>query len=429
MPWSIRQSVRSGSRAALLVLILTSTSAFPQEPLSLEAARRAAVARSRELAGIEAAASAARETSVAASRLPDPMLQLGIDNLPVNGSDQFNLTADSMTMRRVGIAQEFTREAKRKAGAQRYQREAEKLTAERQAAIAEIQRQVAMAWFERHYAERMLTALDEQQAVARAEIRAVEGAYRAGRGTQADVIAAHAAVSELEDRRAEQVQRIARSKVTLGRWVGDLAQAPLSAPPLLDILPVDESLLSHALSSHPVLVARKKQHEVALAEADVARANRKADWTVELNYAQRGSAYSDMVSVNVSIPLQWDRRRRQDRELAAKLQLANDALAQQQEAERAHAAEVQGMISDWRALHGRANRYRTDLLPLASERTRATLAAYAGNKASLTELTAARRAELEAKLRALELEAQAAQLWAALDTLMPSGEDPDRSAK
>lgn len=429
MPRFITQSVCSASSAMLLVLALTSVSAFSQEPLSLEAAQRAAVARSRELVGKAAAAAAAREMSVAAGRLPDPMLQLGIDNLPISGSDKFNLTSDFMTMRRIGIAQAFTRETKRNAGAQRYLREAEKLMAERQAAVADIQRQTAMAWLERHYAERILAALDEQQPVANAQIKAVEGAYRAGRGTQGEVIAAHAAVAELEDRRAEQVQRIAKSKVTLQRWIGDLAQARLSPAPPLDTLPIDETTLSHALSNHPVLAALKKQHEVAVAEANVARANKQADWTVEVNYAQRGSAYSNMVSVGVSIPLQWDQKRRQDRELAAALQMANDALARQQEAERAHSAEVDGMITDWRALQTRANRYRTDLLPLAQDRTRATLAAYAGNKASLADLTAARRAELEAQLRLLDLQAQAAQIWAALATLVPSGEPVRRSAQ
>lgn len=429
MPRFSRRWVHTVPCTAAFTLALLSASAVAQQPLSLEAAQRAAVTRSRELSGKEAAAAAAREMSVAASRLPDPMLQLGIDNLPINGSDKFNLTSDFMTMRRIGIAQEFTRDAKRKAGAERYQREAEMLMAQRQATVADIQRQTAMAWLERHYAERMLSTLDDQQAAARAEVKAVEGTYRAGRGTQADVIAAHTTVSELEDRRAEQAQRIARSKVALARWVGDLAQSALSAAPALDTLPVDEASLAHTLASHPALLALRKQHAVAVAEANIARANKQADWTLEVNYQQRGSAFSNMVSVGVSIPLQWDQRRRQDRELAAKLQMANDVLAQQQEAERAHAAEVQGMITDWRALQSRANRYRADLLPLAKERTRATLAAYAGNKASLTDLTAARRAELEASLRALDLEAQAAQVWAGLATLVPLEEHANGSAK
>ena len=39
-------------------------------------------------------------------------------------------------------------------------------------------------------------------------------------------------------------------------------------------------------------------------------------------FSQRGSAYSNMVSLNVSIPLQWDQKNRQDREVSARLALA-----------------------------------------------------------------------------------------------------------
>jgi outer membrane protein TolC len=397
----------------------TAIPALAQEPLSLAAAQRAATLRSRELSGKESAAAAARDMSVAAGRLPDPMLQMGIDNLPVTGSDKFNLTSDFMTMRRIGIAQELTREDKRKAAAARYEREAEKIDAERQAAIADIQRQSAMAWLDRHFAERMLNAMDQQVAAAKLEIQAARSAYRAGRGTQADLIAAHAALAEMEDRRMEQTQRVARSRVALVRWVGEAGQGPLADPPALDAPPMNEDGAHHAIEKHPALVALKKQHEVALAEANIARASKKADWTVEISYAQRGPSFSNMVSIGVSVPLQWDQKRRQDREVSAKLALANDVLAQQEEAQRMHLAELQVLSTDWRSLRERADRYLNDIVPLSRERLRASLAAYAGGKANLTDLTAARRAELEATLRVLDLEAQAAQVWAQLKFLVP----------
>jgi len=428
MPCSA-QRLRAVSAAALIALALFVENASSLEPLSLEAAQRAAVARSRELTGMEAAAHAARETSVAAGRLPDPMLMLGLENVPIDGGDRFSLTAEPMTMGRVGLAQTFTRQAKRSAAANRYLREAEKLSAQRQAAIARIQRQATLAWLDRHFAERTLTALDEQRAAVNQEIKAVEGAYRAGRATQADVIGAHAALAELEDRRAEQLQQIATSNVALRRWVGDLAQRPLSAPPPLDTLPLDAASLRKMLHQHPELLALRKEQEMAMADAELARANRKSDWTVGVNYEQRGPDYSNMVSVGISIPLQWDQRRRQDRELAAKLKQLDDARAQREEAERDHAAVIEALLTDWRSLRARGDRFRTDLLPLARERTRATLAAFAGGKASLVDLTSARRAEIDTQLRALDLDARAARVWAQLRTLTPVEDHDGRSAQ
>ncbi len=58
-------------------------------------------------------ARAARELAVAEGQLPDPVLRLGVDNLPVNGPDQGSLTRDFMTMRRLGVTQEYVSADKR----------------------------------------------------------------------------------------------------------------------------------------------------------------------------------------------------------------------------------------------------------------------------------------------------------------------------
>ena len=88
--------------------------------LTLDDALRLAQARSRQLPAQDAAASAAREMAVAAGQRPDPTLKAGINNLPINGADRFSLTRDFMTMRSVGVMQEFTREGKLKARTARF---------------------------------------------------------------------------------------------------------------------------------------------------------------------------------------------------------------------------------------------------------------------------------------------------------------------
>ena len=130
---------------------------------------------------------ASREMAVAAAQLPDPVLKLGVDNLPVNGSDRFSLSRDFMTMRRIGLMQELTRGKKRELRGQKFEREADKSIAEKDAAIAAIQRDSALAWLERYYAETMANVLAEQVAQARLEVQASEAAYRGARAGQSDV--------------------------------------------------------------------------------------------------------------------------------------------------------------------------------------------------------------------------------------------------
>ena len=86
----------------LAIAVVPGSPSWGAESLSLEDALRIAAGRSRQLVAQDALASAAREQSVAAGQLPDPVLKFGINNLPINGADRFNLTRDFMTMRRSG---------------------------------------------------------------------------------------------------------------------------------------------------------------------------------------------------------------------------------------------------------------------------------------------------------------------------------------
>ncbi len=424
----IRKSVRALLAGALMLAGLVHAS---EPPLTLAEAQRRAVERSRQLVGQDSAVAASREMAVAAGQLPDPVLRFGIDNLPINGADQFSVTRDFMTMRRIGVMQEFTREEKRQLRAQRFEREAEKSLAEKAAALAAIQRDTALAWLERYYAEAMAAVIAEQSNEVRLEIVAAESAYRAGRGNQAEVIAAHSALAGLEDRASEFNRRIRTAKTGLARWMGDGADAPLAGKPAMDSIRLDTGRLDAELAHHPQIAILSKQEEVASTEARLAQANKKSDWSVEAMYSQRGPSFSNMVSIGVSIPLQWDQKNRQDRELAAKLAMVEQARAQREEALRAHIGEVRTQIQEWENGRERLARYERELIPLARERTRAALTAYKGGKASLIDLLLARRNEIDLRMQAVQLEMETARLWAQLNFLIPdhSSTNQTREAK
>ena len=171
----------------------------------------------------------------------------------------------------------------------------------------------------------------------------------------------------------------------------------------------------------------EKKEEVAAAEVRVAQANKKADWSVALMYSQRGPAYSNMVSLNVSVPLQWDQKNRQDREVAAKLAMLDQVRAEREDMTRAHTAEVRAMLVEWQNDRERLARYQRELLPLATERTQATLASYRGAKASLADVLMARRGEIDVRVQALQLEADTARVWAQLSFLIPADHTTERA--
>ncbi len=404
-----------------LISVMAAASAHAQS-LSLEDAQRRAVDRSRALPAQDLAASASREMAVAAGQLPDPVLKLGVDNLPVNGSDRFSFTRDFMTMRRIGVMQELTRGAKRELRVQRFEREAEKSVAQKNAALAEIQRDTALAWLERYYAEAMLAVMREQLAQSRLEVQAAEAAYRGARAGQADVFAAHSTTALLEDRASELESKVRVATSNLARWIGEGADAPLAAAPAMDAVPLEPATLDAHLAAHPEIVALAKQEEVAATDARIAQASRTPDWTVEVAYQQRGPDFSNMVSIGVSVPLPWDRGNRQDREIAAKLAMAEQARAEREEMLRNHIGEVRAMIVEWQNDRERLAHYQQQIVPLARERARAALAAYQGARTSISDLLAARRNESDVRMQGVQLEAGAARLWARLTYLIPHAE-------
>jgi outer membrane protein TolC len=390
------------------------------QALSLQEAQRRAVERSRLLAAQDSLVRSAREMAVAAGQLPDPVLKMGIDNLPIDGADQFSLTRDFMTMRRIGVMQEVTRGEKRELRARRFEREAEKSLAEKAAATASIQRGTALAWLERYYAQALLKVVAEQVEQVKGEIAAAEAVYRGGRGSQADVIGAHGALATLEDKASELRRRVLVGKTNLARWMGDGADAPLADPPPVDSVRLNEASLDQDLAHHPEIAVLARQEEVAAVEAKIAQAGSTPDWTFEVAYQQRGPLYSNMISLGVSVPLPWDRGNRQDREIASKLAMAEQARAQREELLRAHVGEVRGMIAEWQNGRERLARYQKDLLPLAAERSKAALAAYQGGKAGITDLLLARRSETDTRMQAVQLEMDTARLWAQLNFLIPA---------
>ncbi|HET9670819.1 MAG TPA: TolC family protein, partial [Casimicrobiaceae bacterium] len=164
-PLAARAAIR-GTAVLATVAALCAGPALAQTPLTFEDAQRMAVERSRLVDAQDSAAAASREMAVAAGQLPDPVLSVGVTNVPVSGPDAFSLTRDPMTMKNVGVMQEWTRAEKRRARADRYEREADKAIAEKLATIASLERDTARAWLDRHYAEAQLAVIAEQTAQA-----------------------------------------------------------------------------------------------------------------------------------------------------------------------------------------------------------------------------------------------------------------------
>lgn len=400
--------------AGLLALI---TPAAAYEPLSLGAAISAAVARSRSLEASAIAAQGAREMAVAAAQRPDPVLRLSLDNLPVDGPERFSVTRDFMTMRSVSITQTLPSSSKRQARRERFEREADAALSERDQRIALLQAEVARAWLERRMQEQRIGVLQAQLAEVRLLVQTTESAIRGGKATLNDAVGARELLAQLEQGLIGATADRVEARLWLARLTGAPPDQPLADLPPMRQRPAGLSKPTLA-ESLPDIAALRARERAARAEAEVARQELEPDWSVEFMFSQRGRQFSNMASVAVSVPLQWDRPQRQERELAARLSRVDELQAERDEQIRERLLQVQRWQEQWRSGLDRLDLLDTRRAPFSAQRVDAALAAYRGGREGLGPVLQARRAVLDLALERLLLERQTAGAWAQLEYLL-----------
>ena len=408
--------------AVLAPLLATAAAAQDQaqaqEALTLERAVSLASTAQPSTAAYEREAVASEEAAAAARSLPDPQLMVGIQNFPITGKNAFSVTDDEMTMVMIGIMREQVRRSKREAEAQRILAEA--LVSRRQADAQErrIRRDVTIAWIDAVEARAKRRLLEQLIADLRTGRAAIGAGIATGGSTPALALEADADIGFAQTRLAQAERDEARARAELVRWIGAAAALPLPdsvpeiAPPTAPPRP--------ASSAHPDLLVAQAEQEAARSAVDAARQARKADvsWQVSLGLRPQ---YGQMLSAQVSIPLQLNRRNRQDR-LVAQAQARADAAGLRLEDRR---RDLQRQYSLAEADHSGADaelkRIDRDVLPALESAFKTAEARYAGGGGTLEQPLAIARRYLEMTVQSIEVRAKRAR--AAADMIYVVGED------
>ena len=393
----------------------------PARPAQLETQAQAEVANldtlvARALAAHPAIRAASLRVDAARARVspagawPDPMLMVGIQNLPVSresstaappSMSQGSTGADPMTMKMVGVGQTIPYPGKLSRQRRVAEREVVAAEASLEATRRRITREVKDDYYELAFLDRALEIVEGNQKILSGLIRVTEARYASGTGGQQDVLKARVEASRLaetavtltEDRRAKlahlnsllnqpsesPVARTAIPTVVVRAAVAQsaneirFASAALGAraadSPLPALLELQELAIqgSAELREHEAMIA------VQAARVEVARRDARPDFDLSLQYGQR-SGYPDMVTASVSAPIPIFRRRKQDHLVTAA------------------GSELSALEAEH---HTRQNEIRADVARLVSdlERSRARLALYVKavlpqSRASLASATA-----------------------------------------
>jgi cobalt-zinc-cadmium efflux system outer membrane protein len=403
------------------VCLLVSPLAFgaDESSLSLEAAIEAALQRAPQVLGATAGVEAAQSLADSAGRLPDPSLVVGIDNLPVTGSEAYSTTRDFMTMRKVGVMQDFPRAGKRRLQHQRAEADADRAGAELAMTRLDVARQTAQAWIRLATANASLQDLRTLQPELDLGASAARAAVAAGRSSGAEALSAEAAAARLKTRILQMQSEQRRARADLARWIGEDADRPLASMPSLDVLPAPVDVILNTPHLHGEILPFEARIAAARADVDLARADRRPDWSSELSFAKRGPDFSDMVSLQFTIGLPLFTKHRQDPVIAARRAELRQLEAQRETEIRMHTAETQQRVIDWQQLGEQLAQYDDELVPLARERTHVALASYRAGNSELRLALDAFEDEIGILIDRAALENERGRAWTYLRYLQP----------
>ncbi len=227
-----------------------------------------------------------------------------------------------------------------------------------------------------------------------------------GRRGQAQALEPDQLRAAVNDRRSELTAEVAKAKARLARLTGDPDADVSGDPPVLEI---DGSALRAGLAALPRLQALDAEARVADADTELARAEKRPDWSVGTSYGRRDPAFGDMVSVTVSIDLPFFSRKRQDPLIAARESEASRARLMREAGERDVLAALDGDLADHVMHHQRLMNARQTLVPLAKRRAELDMASYAAGRLDLGSALLSSLTLAEAEVDALAREADVAR--------------------
>ena len=419
--------VHAAGRRCVLTLLFIFGSAVPFSlasaaggVLTLDEAITRARVDAPQLAAARATLEAANHSVSGAGRLPDPELILGVDNLP---TDSFSLGHDFMTMHKIGVMQSVPNGAKRRLQGELAAREVDLAEAQLSVTSLETARAAADAWINCAVAAQSLQRLRVLRRDLGPQSAVTRAALASGRTNAGEALSSEAALARLDLRILELEQRLATGRAELARWIGESSTLePGDLPWRRDLDPAVSVVTN--LSTHALVAPAASGVALAHTRVELAKAEKRPDWSAELTYADRGPGFSDLVSLEFRVGLPLFTRNRQNPAIGARLADARAEEAAQEAAIRMHRAEVEAALAAWQAGRTRLAYYDSELLPLAKDRSRALTAAYGAGQAQMRPVLEALGDQAELELAYVELAGEVTRSWVFLNLLHAPGESP-----
>jgi len=334
---------------------------------------------------------------IAGSTLADPMIKLGMANVP---TDSFQLDQDPMTQITVGLSQQFSRGSQRELTQEGFNQRSDMTVSQGLDRQLNVKKSVRELWLKILFIDKSLQIVKENKKLFSGFYRDLEAKFSLGLAENEDLILAEIEISKFDEKIAALNQQSLNYRSLLSEHIGEYAYQTLPS-----VIPQWSETLSYVKAAnsknteHYELLGRHPKTKmlvqgITLADngIELAEQNYKPSFKLEVGYGHRlsetdmGEPRSDLLSafVSMDIPLFTDKR--QDQKLISAQHNKGQKQAEHRLLLRQLNALLNAEISNYQQLQTRQTRYQDTLLKQAKLHTRLLEQSYQSNTRPFSEV-------------------------------------------
>jgi outer membrane protein, heavy metal efflux system len=361
-----------------------------QAPLRLNDIIEEALSKNPDVVAAKSKWEVLRERPPQTGSLDDPMIGLGIINLPTRN---FNFRAEDMTMKEVSITQRLPYPGKRSLRVEAAEKEAEAAHWEYEEMKNKISRDIKGAYYELFFVNKAIAITDKNRELLKLLNKITETKYSVGDGIQADLLKSQVDLSKMIDEliTLTQLKRSLKSRINtlLQRPpFGPLGEPEELVPAKFSLDP--EGLMKEAETKRPLLQSLKKLVEKNRVNLRVAEKDYYPDFDVKFAYGQRddgpNGVRSDLVTAMVGFNIPFWYKTKQDKRVAE----SKKEILSAQDQYNAQMNEIRFLVSEKTIEIERAEKQiellKTGIIPQATLALDSAINAYQVNKVNYMTL-------------------------------------------
>lgn len=395
--------------------------------ITMQDAVKIAIQHDPWLAGNQLQERALRAASQGANNLPDPMLSMGLLNLPTNG---FVFDQEPMTQIKVGLAQTFPRGDSLAIKQKQLSYQADQHPYQREDRKAKIQVAVSQLWLDATRAHQTMHLIKRDRVLFEQLVDIVKASYSSAQGStrQQDVISAQLELARLDDRLTAVNSQRDIALANLFEWLTASAQqevfetftektlpsVPSFLPELTDDIKVllqreDNTGLSRILTQHPALLGIEQSAKAREAAVNLAKQKYKPQWGINASYAYRddnqlGQSRADFLSIGLTVDVPIFGYVKQDSEVTASRLMADVIETDKRLLQQKMLAKMLSLYQQEVGLKLREDGFLNAILPQAQEQADASLSAYTTDDGDFSEVMRARISQLNAQIDLIDIQ-------------------------